>query len=688
MPQLVQPPAGAQVLNTPNIVVIFWSDTDAPSQGTFWTDYPDYLDAGLMFFMEFLHGFNIDRLEQYGVGIASICRTYSLSVSYSDLGQMIVDAINNDESFEAAPGWLPNMVYVYVIDPTSTHAYFGGSQHDTISWNGITAPYTFAPFGFAPTPFVPASDGWTWWRQNGGVYTTYISHELYECFTDPFPNNGWTDTETEPGHTSECCDVCEDILCGADFCPFNYGPWSLESYWSNQDQACVMGFALNWFSIGAPEEGIEGLVTVAQNVGPVSGQFDGTGAWVLFAADERGDLCTYTGNTANSAGGVWNNGGWSTLVGGASLGGTPVAASNATLGLLEVFGISFANSEDGELWHVYQTDPAAGGTPFGVWMGGESLGAPARCAIMGNVAIGQNAPNPENDNFQALEAFIIGSDGQLHHNWQIGPWKGWSGWEDSLGAPPVGIAPPSIAVDTGTYPGPTVASNVDGRLEVFVLGQDNAIWHISQLTPNSGWGDWASLSFATAIWFGTVSPQPYRGSIQTGVCPNGSIELFVTGTDGNIYHCWQEDPYNPATDTWSAWAPLSPLYVQSPYVLPKFGGFPAATNASNILGAGPIPIPQAFTIAADGGLWTTNGLVNGQWQPGVYQSWRFLGAPPIQLNIQSQSMPFSSLLPELQTPVIASANIGLTVFVIDSDGNIWGINQSAPLGPWGSLVTK
>jgi hypothetical protein len=41
-----------------------------------------------------------------------------------------------------------------------------------------------------------------------------------------------------------------------------------------------------------------------------------------------------------------------------------------------------------------------------------------------------------------------------------------------------------------------VFQNADGRLEVFVWGTDNALWHIWQMVPNSGysgWSNWASL---------------------------------------------------------------------------------------------------------------------------------------------------------------------------------------------------
>jgi len=54
---------------------------------------------------------------------------------------------------------------------------------------------------------------------------------------------------------------------------------------------------------------------------------------------------------------------------------------------------------------------------------------------------------------------------------------GWSGWASEGGV---------LTSD------PAVANNEDGRLEVFVRGTDNALWHKWQVAPNNGWSDWLS----------------------------------------------------------------------------------------------------------------------------------------------------------------------------------------------------
>ncbi len=88
---------------------------------------------------------------------------------------------------------------------------------------------------------------------------------------------------------------------------------------------------------------------------------------------------------------------------------------------------------------------------------------------------------------------------------------------------------------------PAVASNADGRQELFAVYGDRAVWHNYQVAPNSGWSGWSSLG-------GVVASDP---AVQTN--PNGSLEIYVRGTDGAVYHCYQT---SSSANGWSAWASL------------------------------------------------------------------------------------------------------------------------------------
>jgi hypothetical protein len=184
----------------------------------------------------------------------------------------------------------------------------------------------------------------------------------------------------------------------------------------------------------------------------------------------------------------------------------------------------FAMGRDDALWHVWQTAPNAG------WSNWESLGKPrdlfdgseppkdrdlAEPVVQKNAdghlevfAPGNGAfcnrwqerwregpdrvvwrhqgwnekpkPRPEVGltwleaalNFQnRLETLAFGEDGALWHAWQVDVAPFWSKWE-SLGSPPAGIREADRL---------TIGTNQDGRLEVFVVGQDGVIWHIWQM---------------------------------------------------------------------------------------------------------------------------------------------------------------------------------------------------------------
>jgi hypothetical protein len=77
-----------------------------------------------------------------------------------------------------------------------------------------------------------------------------------------------------------------------------------------------------------------------------------------------------------------------------------------------------------------------------------------------------------------LELFIPAGPG-VWHIWQTTPNGDWSDWFNQLPDMPNGPVPVGGS--------PALAPNADGRLEMFVLGFDKAIWHIWQTAVNNGW---------------------------------------------------------------------------------------------------------------------------------------------------------------------------------------------------------
>ncbi|WP_108718751.1 hypothetical protein [Miniimonas sp. S16] len=177
--------------------------------------------------------------------------------------------------------------------------------------------------------------------------------------------------------------------------------------------------------------------------------------------------------------------GWESLGGGLSSG---PAVSSWSSGRLDVF----VRGTDNALWHKW----FAGG-----WSGWESLGG---------VLTSDPAAVSWSDG--RIDVFVRGTDNALWHKWFDG---GWSGWE-SLG----GIL----------TSGPAVASWAHGRLDVFVRGTDNALWHKwfrrGTFGIGGGWSGWESLG-------GVLTSDPAAVSWS-----EGRIDVFVRGTDNALWHKW------------------------------------------------------------------------------------------------------------------------------------------------------
>ena len=219
-----------------------------------------------------------------------------------------------------------------------------------------------------------------------------------------------------------------------------------------------------------------------------------------------------------------------------------------------------------------------------------------------------------------LEVFGVGTDNALWHIWQQAPHAGpWSSWS-SLGG--VVTSDPSVFV------------NSDGRLEVFARGTDNALWHIWQQAPHAGpWSSWNSLG-------GTITSDP-------AVIDNsdGRLEVFARGADNALWHIWQEAPH---AGPWSSWSSLGGIITSDPVV---------ALNSDGRL--------EVFARGTDNALWHI-------WQEaphtGPWSSWSSLGGiitsdPTVFLNSDGR----------------------LEVFARGTDNALWHIWQEAPhAGPWSS----
>jgi hypothetical protein len=296
-------------------------------------------------------------------------------------------------------------------------------------------------------------------------------------------------------------------------------------------------------------------------------------------------------------------------------------------GRLEVVAIA----NDGTLWHRYQPKPSKG-----PWIQWGSMGKPPGVKLVSNPVIGQNLDG-------RLEVFVFGSDGSLWHRYQskpgAGPWSSWS----TMGKPP----------KAKFYAHPVVAKNKDGRLEVFAMAgtpgkgefqlSDTALWHNSQPNPNhkGSWGQWQNMGKPSgASW-----PSPAAGQNK-----DGRLEVFVPGSDGALWHKYQQ---KPNSGPWSGWTSMS----YPPGGIKVLSQIHTAANKDGrlevfmfgIRGKGP------GSVIAPWHIWQISP--NNGWS-----KWAGLGSPP--------GKNFEALI------VGQNKNGRLEVFAIASDDNsLWHIRQ-------------
>src|SRR5829696_6599042 len=104
--------------------------------------------------------------------------------------------------------------------------------------------------------------------------------------------------------------------------------------------------------------------------------------------------------------------------------------------------------------------------------------------------------------------------------------------------------------------GPTVIRHADGRLDVLALGDNHRVWQITQLRPSSdAYSDWGPLPDMP----GSLT---VLGRVAVAATPDDRLEVFVRGDDDGLWHCWQMHPGGP----WSSWERMSADCTSDPAV--------------------------------------------------------------------------------------------------------------------------
>jgi hypothetical protein len=274
-----------------------------------------------------------------------------------------------------------------------------------------------------------------------------------------------------------------------------------------------------------------------------------------------------------------------------------------------------ARGSDGAVWHIWQTAINNG------WSNWFSHGSPQGVRLDGSPILGRSLDG-------RLQVFLISTDGSLWSIVQTAPSGTWSNWT-SLGKP----------ASTTLTDSSVVASNADGRLEVFAQGADQALWHIWQTTPNGGWSNWTSQGKPS-------------GGIQGSLClassQDGRLELFAIGNDGALWHIWQ----TAVNNGWSSWFSH---------------GNPGQTFAGSTIP--PVTAAQAdgrlhlFVPTLGGPMWRiSQTAVNNGWS-----DWISHGSPGLLFS---------------DAPAIASNADGRLELFVPAQVGVWHIWQTTPNGDW------
>lgn len=184
------------------------------------------------------------------------------------------------------------------------------------------------------------------------------------------------------------------------------------------------------------------------------------------------------------------------------------------------------------------------------------------------------SPSPAVSSWGAdrFDVFAGGSDGNVYHKYFSRFWRDPSSppgsqmgdWERIGGVP----------ANTRIVGSPSVVSWGNGRLDIFVSGSDNKVYH-KFFAGSRGWGpgaigdDWEPIG-------GLTGGARIVGSPAAVSWASGRLDLFVTGGDLNVHHKffeggWYASPHSQMGD----WEPLGPAGQPGTQA---FVGTPAAVS--------------------------------------------------------------------------------------------------------------
>jgi hypothetical protein len=244
-----------------------------------------------------------------------------------------------------------------------------------------------------------------------------------------------------------------------------------------------------------------------------------------------------------------------------------------------------------------------------------------------------------NDNGK-LEMFGTGTNGDVWHSWQEAgtiPGSSGSALTNWSSWQDMGALNSGVTAVPGEL---TVVKNLDGRLEVFASGSDGNVYDDYQPSPGAGpWSGWFSME------------GPGLSDLQAANNSDGGLSLFGLDSTSNL---WCDSEIAPGIG-WSGWNELG-----GPNNGPLEPGYVVAQNLTGTV--------EIFGTDTNANVWhsyQTTGNASWGWS-----TWQSLGGP-------------------INSPLQVARNIDgrLELFGVGTNGNLchnWQMNPSA--GPWSGWV--
>jgi hypothetical protein len=287
-----------------------------------------------------------------------------------------------------------------------------------------------------------------------------------------------------------------------------------------------------------------------------------------------------------------------------------------------------------------------------------AVAAPAMVAggweRLGGVAAG--APAVTTWGSGRLDVFVRGTDNEVWHKWYDGRWS----WWEPLGG---------VTLDD-----PAVVSWGAGRLDLFVRGTDNQLWH---KWYDGRWSGWEPLG-------GGLTSAPSIASWAAG-----RLDVFVRGRDNQLWHKWFDG-------RWSGWETLGGALTSAPGATSWgagridvvvrgtdgaawhtffAGGWHGFDRLGGVLAHGAAIAswsPGRLDVLVDG----TDGDLYDQWYVGTWSGWQRVAPGPITSTPAAVSR-----APGRLDVVARGADAAVYHVVVTEDASGGGGSGSAPSSP-------